>query len=64
MTDPELPPAVLFQAFRTWNCGISALEERDLKAQLVQLLVLESLLTPEGILPGCIPTDHHSIATK
>ena len=44
MTDPELLPTVLFQAFRTWDYGISALEERDLRAQLIQLLVPESPL--------------------
>lgn len=45
-TDPEMLPTVLFQALRTWDCGISALEERDRKAQMMQLLVFESSLPP------------------
>lgn len=32
VTDPELPSTVLFQDFRAKNCGILALEGRDLKA--------------------------------
>lgn len=44
MTDPELLPTMLFQAFRTRDCNHNTGRE-DLKARLAQLLVLESPLT-------------------